>query len=113
MLNELKRYEEAIKCFDVSISLNSKHADSFDGKGMSLAKLKDYKRALICFNIAISLDPTNTEAINNRMSAQIEMGQYEESDKVHSRISAEHESSQILLNNKAFVFAKNHRYKEA
>ena len=62
----MKSYDEAIKCFDIAITIDKLYAIAHLNKGNVYVMKGDLKRALISFNIAISIDPKCQEAINNR-----------------------------------------------
>jgi len=108
-LLELKKYDEAIEYFEKSILYNQKSSptysssllsQSYNFKATALAKKKDLKRAIICFNIAISIDPANIRAINNRSSAQNELGMFDESAKGFNQIES-------LKNNHKEIYQKS------
>lgn len=60
------RYEEAIECYDKSISLNPEDADAYNNKGNSLSALGKYEEAIKAYNKSIELRPNDAVAINNR-----------------------------------------------
>lgn len=76
-------------------------------------KLKDFKKAIQSFNRAIEINPNCLGAINDRAAALFRLGKFDESIKSLGKLSMEHESSQILLNNKALTFLEHQRFKEA
>ena len=53
----MKKYEEAIECFDKAIKLEPNYATGYHNKGISLEKLKRDKEAKECFNKANELKP--------------------------------------------------------
>jgi len=125
-LNELRKYDEAIESFEKSILFNQKssptydkvqHAQSYNGKGMSLAQKKDLNNAIKFFNLALSIDSENLGAINNRSVAQHELGMFDESFKGYNQIASnknhENEAYQYFLNEKGSHLLKNNRFSEA
>jgi len=110
---ELNKFEEAIQCFDMAISINKNSPQAYNNKGNAYARLGDFERAISCFNSAISLDPTFEEAINNRANALFQQGHFEKSMKSFNKLSKDHESEQLFLNNKAHALSTNSRFPEA
>ncbi len=53
----LKKYEDAIKCFDESIRLNQNDASVYLNKSLALNNLNRLEEALIFYDEAIELDP--------------------------------------------------------
>ena len=50
---EQENFEEAIKCFDEVIKLDSKYADAWFYKGEALEKQDEFEKAMKCFDEAI------------------------------------------------------------
>ena len=65
-LNNLKKYQEAIKSFDKAIEINPNYAVVYNHKGWTLTKLERFHEAIACYDKAIALDPNLTEAVNFR-----------------------------------------------
>lgn len=49
-LFDLKRYEEAMKCFYISLTINPKSSTTHNSKGILLARIKEYERAIQMFS---------------------------------------------------------------
>lgn len=64
-----ERYEDALKCCDRSLSLNSKNAFTWITKGDALYKLERFEEALLCYNRAIEVEPLFVKALNNKRHA--------------------------------------------
>lgn len=78
MLDEFKKYEEAITYYDKTIILNPKDAISHSNKAYALNKLKRYKEALESTNQAIKLDPYVAHAYKNKAEALLGLELYQE-----------------------------------
>jgi tetratricopeptide (TPR) repeat protein len=63
ILADQGKYEEAIKCYDVAIQINSENMQTWRAKARALDALGRYEEALQCCDIALKLDPTNGETI--------------------------------------------------
>ncbi len=65
-LINLKRFEEAIVCFDKAIELNPNDIEALNNKGASLDYLKRHDEAIECFNKCLELDSNHSEALFNK-----------------------------------------------
>ena len=54
-MNNLGKYEEAIKCYDEALKLNPKYENAWIHKGNSLNKLGKYEEAIACFDESIQI----------------------------------------------------------
>lgn len=55
-LNRLKKFEEAIECYDKTIELNPIDSFALNNKGICLYSLKKYKESIQCFEKAIEIE---------------------------------------------------------
>ena len=62
----LKRYQEAVVCYDKVIELNPNDFSAFNNKGHCLANLKKYEDAIQCFDKSIHLFPRFFDAFYNK-----------------------------------------------
>lgn len=58
-MRELKRYNEAIQCFDKAIEIDPNYSDAYYCKAITFKDMKKYGEAMKCYNKAIELDPKN------------------------------------------------------
>lgn len=65
-LAEIRRYDEAVECYDKAIEINPKDAFAWYNKGNALANLAMHEKAIACFDKALELDPNYTNAWNNK-----------------------------------------------
>jgi tetratricopeptide (TPR) repeat protein len=63
VLENRGKYEDAIRCYDVAIQINSEITQTWQNKAIALDALGRYGEALQCYDIALQLDPTNGEII--------------------------------------------------
>ena len=56
-LAKLGKDEEAIACYDKTISLDSTHCGAWNNKGHSLSKLGKDEESIVCYSQAIRLNP--------------------------------------------------------
>ncbi len=64
-----ERYEDALKCCDRSLSINSKNAFTWNTKGNTLYKLGRIEEALECYSKAIEAEPLFESAWYNKKLA--------------------------------------------
>jgi tetratricopeptide (TPR) repeat protein len=57
VLSELKRYDEAIKCYDEGINLSPNSKEALFEKGNALNNVGRHEEAVDYFNQAIKVDP--------------------------------------------------------
>tara|TARA_Y100001936_G_C16076829_1_gene674588 strand:+ start:132 stop:2249 length:2118 start_codon:yes stop_codon:yes gene_type:complete len=82
ILDDLGRYEEAIKCFDEAINLEPNHAIAWRHKGITLNKgLKQYENAIRCLEKARELDPNEIKVYENIASVYQKLGNIDEAEK--------------------------------
>ena len=78
VLQELKRFEEALTSYDRAIELKSDYADAYSNRGNSLIKLKRVEEALSSYETAIEIKSDYAEAYLNRGLALIELKRFVE-----------------------------------
>ena len=61
----MKKYSEAIKCFDQAIESDKKNPNIYNNKGLTLNELNRLHEAIECFDFAIKLDSNFTQAEKN------------------------------------------------
>lgn len=62
----LKKYQNAIDCYNKAIELNPKDIISLINKAVSLDDMGKYEDAIECYNQVIKLNPNNQIAFNNK-----------------------------------------------
>ncbi len=78
-LYNLKKYEEAIECYNKSIENNPNVYDVYCAKGDALNNLDNYQEAIECYNKAIQINPNDSsEANNNKGVALYNLKIYDE-----------------------------------
>jgi tetratricopeptide (TPR) repeat protein len=74
----LNRFEEAIKCLDRALEINSRHEFAWVYKGSALAMLERDTEAIECYNRALEIEPRNAEAWYNKAVCLNRMGRRHE-----------------------------------
>ena len=52
----LKKYKEAIRCFDKVLEIDPNCVDTWNNKGITLRKLKRYNKAIRCYDKVLNID---------------------------------------------------------
>jgi len=81
------RPNEALNEFDQAITINSRFAEAFRGRGIAYFNKGDYERAIEEFNQAIRLKPRYAEAYNSRGIAYSTLGIRKNTDSEHFDVS--------------------------
>lgn len=78
ILEELGKYDEALKQYDRAIEINEADFSSYNNKAYILNKLEKYNEALQCANTAIELDPSAAHCYKNKAAALLGLELYED-----------------------------------
>ena len=84
-LGNLGRYEEAIRCFDQALCLNSRSVMSLDNKGGCLELLGRHEEAIACFDEALRLDPQSSRVWGHKGVSLDSLGRYEQAILCYDR----------------------------
>lgn len=84
-LNNLKRYQEAIVCFDKAIDIDPLNSSAWNNMGTSLRLLSKQKEALSCYEKALKINPSNAHALFNKGSLLSELGQRDDAIQCFNR----------------------------
>ena len=60
-LQELKRFDDSVVCYDYAIKINPSYAESFLRRGMALKNLNRSQEALADFKYALTLKPNHKD----------------------------------------------------
>ena len=77
-LDNLGRYEEAIRCYEKALELDPSDDAAWHNKGGSLHHLGLYEEAIICFDKALELDAHNEKTWNNKGALLNFLNRYDE-----------------------------------
>ncbi len=75
---DIKRYEQAVKNYNVAISYDPKYASAYNNRGNALAMLGRFKEALPDFTQAVTLKPDYGQGYYNRSLTYANLGLYEQ-----------------------------------
>jgi len=115
----LFKYAEAMECFDKSILLRERFAESWCGKGKSLYNMGKYEHAKTCFEDAKKHKQNYLEVVNDEGLNFSMLGDYnsaiEKYDEIIEKLEDNKESFLYIYatNNKAMAEANKGRYEVA
>ncbi len=69
-MDDLGRYDEAIRCYDTALEINPEYAYLWNGKGNALYDLGRYDEAIRCYDKALEINPEYKLAKKNREIAE-------------------------------------------
>ncbi len=101
----LRRFQEAIKCFNIVLEIDSFYVDALFYKASTLLYLSFYDEAIKCFNEILEGDPNSVEALNNQGYAYAKLNDYDQSLFYFDRGLELHPQNAALIYNKACIYA--------
>ncbi|MEQ8189956.1 MAG: tetratricopeptide repeat protein [Candidatus Eremiobacterota bacterium] len=85
-LYKLKKYEEAIKCYDKALEIDPDYAYAWFNKGNALNRLEKDEEAIKCYDKALEIDPNNANAWFCKGLALKDLKKYEEAIKCYDKV---------------------------
>ncbi|CAD8214737.1 unnamed protein product [Paramecium octaurelia] len=112
-LSNLKKYQEAIECYDKAISINPKQDLAWNNKGNSLNNLNKYEEAIECYDKAISINPKLDLAWNNKGNSLDDLYKYQEAIECYDKAISINPKLDLAWNNKGNSLNNLNKYEEA
>ena len=81
ILQNDKKYSEAMICFDKSIKIEPKHEYSWECKGLVYASWKKYELAIPCYDKVIDMVPENKFVWKDKGVALQHIGKHDDAEK--------------------------------
>ncbi|MGR3309829.1 MAG: tetratricopeptide repeat protein [Candidatus Brocadiales bacterium] len=78
VFTKMKKYKDAIDCYEDAIEINSRCAKAMCGMGVALCKSHKHKEAIDCYKKAIAINPYFAEALCNMGVALYHRNKYKE-----------------------------------
>jgi tetratricopeptide (TPR) repeat protein len=113
VLIEMRRFAEALACFDQAIAGAPKFTLAFNNRGLVLAELKRFDEALASFDAAIKVDPNNALSYANRGYVLNELKRFDEALASCDVALARSPDHPEALNNRGLAFNGLRRLEEA
>lgn len=74
----MKKFWDALKCYDSAIKKNPENPDYYNNKGKTLEDMNFCEAALECYNEAILRNPNHSTYINNKARILSKLSRMEE-----------------------------------
>jgi serine/threonine protein kinase len=84
-LKELKRYDEAIQCYEKALEIDPRCAGYWKDKATVLGQVRRYEEATACYSKALEIDPRDAKTWAAKSAILIDLGRYEEADACCSK----------------------------
>jgi len=107
------KYDEAIKCFDEAIKLNSSEPSYWNNKGYAFNNQGKYDEAIKAYDEAIKLNSSEPSYWNNKGYAFNNQGKYDEAIKAYDEAIKLNSSEPSYWNSKGNAFNNQGKYDEA
>jgi tetratricopeptide (TPR) repeat protein len=112
-LNNLGRYDDAMKHLDKAVEIDPQLAYAWNNKGISLNNLSRYDEAITCYDKAIEIDPKYAAAWNNKGNSLNNLGRYDEAITCYDKAIEIDPKYATPWNNKGNSLHNVGRYDEA
>ncbi|MFN3527557.1 MAG: tetratricopeptide repeat protein [Candidatus Altarchaeaceae archaeon] len=84
-LKNLKKFEEAIKCYDKAIELDPNYLEARNNKGVVLSLMEKFEEAIKCYDKALEINPNIPEVWNNKGVALGHLKRYGEEIRCYNK----------------------------
>jgi len=105
VLDDLKKYTDAIDCYDQVLKINPENADALNNKGVALAALGKYEEAVCYYNQFLKNCPKDVLVLVNKGRALSKMLKYTEALECFDEVLKINPDNSHALYNKGIVHA--------
>ena len=84
-LEALKRYDEAIQCYEKALEIDPRCSDFWKGKGRVLGNVRRYEEATACYSKALEIDPRDAKTWAVKSAILNDLGRYEQASACGSK----------------------------
>ena len=110
---QLKKYDEAISNFNISLNLNPSFANTYNNKGIALSEKQNFSDAIFNYDKAIKLKKDYIDAYINKGVALNKLKNYKEAIKYFKLLLKINPSDPKIYNNLGNVYKNLKNYPEA
>ena len=109
----LRKYEGAIKCYDLALKSKLDDFDSLREKGVAFSSMGRYKEAIECYDRALKFKPDDYDSFVKKGVTLSSMGKYKEAIECYNRALKIKPNDCTSLREKGIALVWSKRYKEA
>ena len=73
LYHDVKKYKEAIQCYDKSLEIEPNDATTLNNKGLALRNLGRYEEAIQCYDKSLEIRPNDATTLKNKRIALKDM----------------------------------------
>ena len=99
-LGEVRRYQEAMECYNKALAINSMYEQSWFNKGNSFSRIGRYKDAVKCYDKALKVNPEYFNAWINKGNSLNKLSRYREALKSYNKALEIDSKSEIARSNR-------------
>jgi tetratricopeptide (TPR) repeat protein len=112
-LHQLRRFDEALACYDRALRMRSDHAEALSNRGATLKELKRFEEALANLDRALALRPHLAETLSNRCDVLRKLRRFDEAlASSDNLLKAEPGRAEALCNH-GVILGELKRFEEA
>ena len=112
-LAALERNEEAIRCYDMALEIDSKQVDVWYDKGVISGMLGRHEEAIRCYDKILEINPEGVSAWSNKGLALDDLRRHEEAIRCYDKILEINPEGVSAWSNKGVALVNLERYEEA
>ncbi len=112
-LQYLKRFDEAIQCYDQALQLSPGNTRALNNRGISLMRARRYDEALQNLEEALRTEPRNTKALTNKATCLQSLGRLDEALILYGQALGLDRSHTAAWTNRGNILFRTGRYEEA
>jgi tetratricopeptide (TPR) repeat protein len=112
-MSAMGRTDEAIICYEKSISINPNNDDAWMNRGNVYSLLRNPNQALQSYTRALSINPENLGALINKGLAHSDVGEVDNAIKCYEKAEIIKGETGELWYRKGAAYDKVHRFKDA
>jgi predicted O-linked N-acetylglucosamine transferase (SPINDLY family) len=113
VLRDLRRYDEALRCYDRAVQIKPNYAEAHYNRGLTLYELERFDDAVASYDKALELLPDYAAAYNNRGVALRKLERLEEAVLSHERAIVLKPDYAAAYNNRGVALHELNRFDEA
>ena len=112
-LQNLNRYELAVRNYDQALARDPRLASAWNNKGICFAHMNRFEEAVTCYERAASLDPQDARTLNNQGNCLRSLGRFDDALSYYEKALKIDPGITVAWSNRANIFFQMGRHKDA